>query len=140
MFYFWGEVGQRMHIGEIPQEYAQFEQYNRAYERSHFGESAGGQRVADATIRMFTSWAPRPLRSCVSPVMRALMDDSLMRALGLAPAPRFLKSVLAVGLRLRGRVAHVLNPGPVLRTETKHRSYPSGYKIEAVGPIANSER
>jgi hypothetical protein len=137
MFYFWCEVGRRMHLGEIPEEYDEFEKYNQDYERAHFGSSAPSRRVASAVMRMFAGWAPRPLQPIVGPVMRALMDDPLLHALGLDPAPGLLKNVVALALRSRGNIARRLIKGPILRTELKHRSYPAGYRIEGLGPTAD---
>lgn len=36
MFHFWREVGRRMGIKDIPESYEDFEQFNRAYEQTHF--------------------------------------------------------------------------------------------------------
>jgi ER-bound oxygenase mpaB/B'/Rubber oxygenase, catalytic domain len=135
LFYFWREVGQRMQIRDIPEEYSEFEEYNRSYE-PHFRNNAASERVAYATIQMFAGWAPRPFQGCVLPLMRALMDDSLVAALRLPAAPRLLKQLLRLGLRLRGRISRQLRRSPVLRTEMKHRSYPVGYEIEGLGPTA----
>ncbi|MFN9240490.1 MAG: hypothetical protein ACK6DE_11465, partial [Pseudanabaena sp.] len=35
-FYFYREVGLRMHIRDIPENFDQFEQFNRNYEQKHF--------------------------------------------------------------------------------------------------------
>jgi hypothetical protein len=136
MFHFWREVGIRMNIADIPMEFAEFEKFSAEYERTHFRANPGSQRVAAATMRMFAAWAPAPLRGLVPPIMTALMDAPLRRALELPEPSRGLQRAVALGLRMRGRLAYLLIPGssPSLRTEMKHRTYPEGYTIEALGP------
>ena len=86
-FYFWREVGRRMHIRDIADTYAAFEAYNVEYERTHFRYSAAGSRVAGATRDMFLSWfLPAPLRRPGRPAVYALLDDVLLGAFGF-PRP-----------------------------------------------------
>lgn len=135
MFYFWREVGRRMRIRDLPADYDRFEALNRAYEAEHFRLNVASRRVADATLRMFTSWAPGPLQWAVPPIIRAVMDRPLLEALGSSPAPEWLRGLVGSGLRARGRVAHAFGRGrPRLRTEMRHRTYPGGYVIETLGP------
>ena len=84
---------------------------------------------------MFACWAG-PLRGLVPPVIAALMDEPLRRALELpAPAPA-LRRAVAAALRLRGHLGQTFAPRsrPNLRTTARHRSYPCGYAIETLGP------
>lgn len=137
MLYFWREVGRRMHIRDLPADYAQFEALNQAYEAEHFRSNAASRRVADATLRMFTTWAPQPLQWAVPPMIRAIMDRPLLDALGFSPAPGWLRGLVEAGLRVRGRLAQTIGRGrPILRTEMRHRTYPGSYAIEALGPSA----
>jgi hypothetical protein len=135
MFYFWREVGRRMHIRDVPADYDGFEALNQAYEAEHFRSNAASWRVADSTLRMFASWAPEPLQWVVPPVMRAVMDKPLLDALNFAPAPEWLRALVGFALRARGRIAHAFGRGrPRFRTGMRHRTYPAGYVIEALGP------
>jgi len=135
-FRFWREVGLRMHIREIPADYAEFERYNREFEATRFRFSEGGKRVATATLGMFARWFPWPLKLAVQPIMRALIEPRLAEALGLPVSPRWLRQSAATTLRWRGRIAHALTwrHGAVLRSEQRHRSYPCGVTIEQVVP------
>jgi hypothetical protein len=58
-FYFWCEVGRRMNIRNLPQDYVTFEQFNRDYERQHchFHQSQPARRRG----------YPRAIRELVSP-------------------------------------------------------------------------
>jgi hypothetical protein len=130
-----------MHIRDLPADYDQFEALNRTYEAGHFRWNVASRRVADATLRMFTSWAPGPLQWAVPPMMRAVMDPPLVEALGFTPAPEWLRGLVGAGLRTRGRIAHAFGRGrPSLRTEMRHRTYPRGYVIEALGPSVSAPR
>jgi hypothetical protein len=138
MFYFWREVGARMHIADIPTEFEEFARFSREYERTHFRANPGSQRVAAATVGMFAGWVPWPISRAVPLFMRALMDASLLRALDLLEPPPAIRGLTAGVLRLRGRVAHLLSPSSraILRTSMSHRTYPDGYEIETLGPPA----
>lgn len=141
MFYFWREVGRRMGIRDLPAGYDEFEALNQAYEAEHFRLNAASRRVADATLQMFASWAPAPFQRVVPPVMRAVMDRPLLHALGFTPAPDWLRDLVGYALRGRGRIAHALGRSrPSLRTEMRHRTYPSGYDIERLGPSVSEKR
>jgi hypothetical protein len=125
-FYFWREVGRRMAIRDLPDSYDRFEQFNVDYERAHFGYTEDGHRIAVAT---------RDLRRGRA-IVHALLDEPLLAALGLPrAAPRFRRLVEA-GLRARARAVRRLPPRrrPRLRTLERHRSYPGGYELEALGP------
>ena len=87
MFYFWREVGRRMHIHDLPSDYDQFEALNRAYENDHFRLNAASRRVADATLRMFAGWAPRPLRPLVPAAMRAVIREPERCAASIMTTP-----------------------------------------------------
>jgi hypothetical protein len=135
MFHFWREVGVRMHITDLPATTEEFERLNRDYEATHFRPNPGSQRVAAATTRMFADWAG-PLRGIVPPVIAALMDDPLRRALDLPEPSGTLRWLVAASLRLRGHLGQTFSPKsrPVLRTAGRSRTYPCGYTIETLGP------
>ena len=136
LFQFWREVGLRMRIKDIPESYGEFEQSNQDFERTRFRFTEAGRRVAVSTITMFAGWFPWPLSLAVPPVMHSMVDEPLLRALGLPPAPRWVKALVGTSLRWRGRLVHwfVRRRGPVLRTGMRHRSHPGGYEIEKLGP------
>lgn len=136
MYHFWRAVGERMRIREIPASYDELESYNRAYEQAHFRPTAASHRVVAATVAMFAGWLPWPLSLLVPGAMRAVMDETLLRALNLPPPSRGLCCLAETALRWRGRVAHAWARGrPTFRTEgNRYRSYPCGYDLAQVGP------
>ena len=136
-FVFWREVGRRMGIRDIPADYQEFERFNVDYERERFAYTDEGRAVGLATRDLFLSWFRAP-RGLGAPVVHALMDERLRRAMGFPEPPRAVVAVVEGALRARSRVAGRLPPRrrPRLRTTRRIRSYPSGYAIEELGPAA----
>ncbi|MBI4525223.1 MAG: DUF2236 domain-containing protein [Deltaproteobacteria bacterium] len=136
LFYFWREVGRRMNIKQLPDDYDSFESFNREYERHNFQFTEANKRVGVATLEMFVSWFPRWLSVIVRPALYALLDDPLLEAFGFHPPPRFMRWLVPGVLRLRARLLCWLPfpTRPVLRTQITHRTYPGGYTIERLGP------
>lgn len=137
LFYFWREVGKRMNIQDIPESFAEYEQFNVEYEQSRFRYSDASRRTAEATRNLFLSWLlPKPLWKLGEPFVYALMDDKLCAAFGFPPPPPFTRSFVENALRLRARIVRQLPERrlPFFRSEMTHRSYPNGYRTEELGP------
>src|SRR5205814_1580137 len=83
--HFWREVGRRMDIRDIPDDYDVYDHFNQEYERTRFRFTEANRRVGTETIEMFARWFPRPLRSAVRRSMVALMDPPLLEAFGFTP-------------------------------------------------------
>lgn len=136
MFYFWREIGKRMHIREIPADYAELERYNLEYEREHYRFTESNRRIGTATRDLFTSWFPRWTHPVVKRCIYAVLDETLIEAFGFPQPSRFMRWLVAVALKTRARLLRLLPKPrrPVLRTEMKPPSYPEGYRIEELGP------
>jgi hypothetical protein len=140
MFYFWREVGRRMNIQDLPDDYDTFERYNREYERKQFRFTEASRRVGMATRELFAGWFPALLRPLVRRAIHALLEDSLIAAFGFPPPSRAMRGLVLAALKLRAGVLRWL-PGrkrPYLRSEEPHRSYPHGHRIEDLGPQAEA--
>lgn len=136
LFYFWREVGRRMKIVDLPEDYETFERFNRDYERQHFRYTEANARVGGATVNLFAGWAPRPVSPLVRTAIYALLDEPLIEAFGFPrPSPVTARLVPAL-LKARAAIAGLLPPRrtPRLRTEMGQPTYPSGYAIEQLGP------
>jgi hypothetical protein len=143
MFHFWREVGRRMNIRDIPEDFETFERFNIDYEEKNYRFSEANRRIGTETIEMFARWFPRPVRFLVRKSMVALMDPPLIEAFGFAPPSRLMRWLVREALGLRAVVLLKFWPRrkkPFLRTEGKHRSYPQGYVIENLGPAAEPEK
>lgn len=135
-FHFWREVGRRMGIRDIPEEYAAFESWSTEYERTHFRENDCSRIVGNATLEVFAHWFPAPLRSAARAVVRAAIGEDMRRCFGMAPPPRGLDAAVDAALRLR---ALALNFRPARRSpefdvDKQWRSYPRGYTRKDIGP------
>ncbi len=137
-YYFWREIGRRMGIRDIPESLAAFDQFNRDFEAAEFRYSPDNEIIALATRNLFLSWfLPKSLRWVGAPFIHALLDDRLLGAVGLKPAPRWMQAVVRGAVRLRGRLEGLLPPRrkPRLLTQIRARTYPDGYAISELGAV-----
>ena len=135
-FYLWRDIGQRMGIKDIPPTAAELEAFNLAYEAEHFRFNDASQRIGEATLGLFLSWFPRPLKPLVRQAVYALLDAPCRRSFGFPdPEPR-LASVAVATLRGTAQLKRFLpkRRRPLFRTDLRYRSYPEGYEIERLGP------
>jgi hypothetical protein len=136
LFHFWREVGVRMGIRDIPEDYSLFERYNVDYEKAHYRFTETNRRVGTATRDLFKSWFPGFLGPAVEWSIYAILEEPLLVAFGFPSPPRLLRGVVAGSLRMRGRLLRLLprRTRPVLRTSMCPRSYPEGYDVTRLGP------
>lgn len=136
MFHFWREVGRRMGIRDLPVDYASFEQFSQDYERREFAPVESNRRIAEATLGMFCRWFPRPLRPLVRRGMLATMDAPLLDAMLLPRPGPLTRALTTLVLRARSHLLRLIprRKQPLLRTHMRHRTYPTGYEINRLGP------
>ena len=135
-FYFWTELGRRMGIRDMPGSFEAFDAFNRAYEKAQFRYSPDNEVIAVATRNLMLSWVlPRPLWGVGAPFVHALIDDELLAAVGLRPAPKWLQRLVRGSVWLRGRFLRLLPPRrrPRLLTHEPNRTYKHGYTIGELG-------
>jgi hypothetical protein len=135
-FEFWREVGRRMAIRGIPDEYTELERLNEEYERERFRRTEATERVGRATRDMFLSWFPGLPKRFGSRGIYALMDERLLDAFGFPHPPRALRTAVESALRTRGRIVALLPPrrSPRLRTRRRTRTYGREWQLETLGP------
>jgi hypothetical protein len=135
-FHYWMAIGRRMGIKELPDSLSAFEAFNRAFEREHFRFAPSNARIAEATRALLLGmYLPRALWPLGKPLVAALIDEPLLRAVGFATPPGWLRSVAAGALRLKAAAQRALPPRrrPYLFTAAAYPSYPDGYQIEDLG-------
>lgn len=127
--------GELMGIKHLPTTYDGYLTLLVDYERQHFAHTPAATRLAEASIRIAREVAPPPLKPLIRRVTIAMFDEPLRRALGMPRQPAWFVRAVHVGLRLRGRL---LRLAPPRRTPYLHRptTYPSGHRLEDLGPIA----
>jgi hypothetical protein len=135
-FHFWREVGRRMAITSIPESYEEFERYNVEYELERFTRTRAAERVGAATRDMFLAWFPWLPKRFGRPAVYAVMDDRLLDAFGFPHPSRALRRAVEGALRARARAVRLLPPRrhPRIRTTMRRRSYPTGWRLERLGP------
>jgi hypothetical protein len=131
-------LGRHMGIRDLPETFLDFAALLDRYEQEHFAYDAAGRAVADATLRLFTTFpknrlAPRRLMYRFS---YALMDDRLLRAFRYPHPSRVDRAVARAALRARGRYVRTRPPRmqPLFARQLPQvRGYPDGYDVTTLG-------
>jgi hypothetical protein len=135
-YYLWREIGRRMGIRDIPGSLDALERFNVAFEREHFRYSEANQRLALSTRNLMLGWVlPRPLWPLGAVLMHAMLDEPMLRAVGLPSPPAWARSLVTGFMRLRAGVLRRLPPRrrPRLITRMPTPTYPNGYSIDQLG-------
>jgi hypothetical protein len=135
-FEFWREVGRRMAIWEIPDQYAELERFNDEYERERFRRTEATERVGHATRDMFLAWFPGLTRRFGSQAIYALMDERLLDAFGFPRPPLALRTAIESSLLARGRLVaqFPVRRSPRHRTLRRTKTYGREWQLEELGP------
>lgn len=136
---FFTELGSRMNITSMPATYEQAEGFFDHYETTHVAPSPQGQHLMDATVQVFQSRLPAPLRPLAKQLISTMLDDDrLTQALGLPRSTRLSQTALKSGLAVRNAI-HRRRP---LKTqphftpgEAGTTLYPNGYSLNQIGPV-----
>lgn len=135
---FYRELGQRMHITDLPTSYAQAERVLDAYEARCVTYSDAGAGLMQATQTVMAEQLPGPLKPAASWLTRLILDDHVAHAVGLRPAPRAGRALLRLigavrgrtGSRRQLRAASWFRPGRAVEGV-----YPDGYRLDDLGPV-----
>lgn len=133
---YYRNLGVKMGIKDIPEDFAGFDTFNRAYEAEHFRYADTNAEIANLTRDLLLSfYLPKTLIPLGRPVVHALCDAPLRKAMGFPTPPRWLDMLIHTGLRVRAFVLRLL---PARRTPRNltgrpRPSYPGGYRIEELG-------
>ncbi|MBT9383410.1 DUF2236 domain-containing protein [Pseudooceanicola sp. CBS1P-1] len=129
-------LGRRMGITDIPGTYAEIEAFAAAHEAAHQRYADTNAEVARQTRDLLLSfYLPKGLVPLGRPLIHALCDPGLRRAMDMPDPPRALEALVLGALRLRARVLRRLPPRrrPRRITARRRASYPRGYRIEELG-------
>jgi hypothetical protein len=135
-FYFFREVGVRMHLKDLPDSLPAFANFAKAYEQRHFAYADTNRKVADATLNVVKGWMPFFLKPFIKPIMTCFLDDAMLQAFGYAAPPVWLKAGVKIAMKLRAGVLRYITfkSYPYFITNERNRTYPKGYEIEHLGP------
>lgn len=139
-FHYYLEVGRRMGIRDVPGDFDEFRAFKTAYERDRFVYRETNERVGNATVNLFCSWVPAPLRPLARLSVYGLLDDDVRRAFGFPAAPGWLTRTEVVALRARAAVVRLLPPrrnSALLGVRSRsYPGYPDGYRPADLGAPA----
>lgn len=134
---FYRELGQRMHITDLPRSYAEAERVLDEYEDRFIAYSDAGASLMQATQTVMAEQLPGPLKPSATWLTRLILDEHVAHAVGLRPAPRTGRLLL----RLIGTVRRLTGRRRQLRADSWFRPgrtiedvYPDGYELTDLGP------
>ncbi|MFC9789629.1 oxygenase MpaB family protein [Rhodococcus sp. NPDC127528] len=137
-FHFYREVGLRMGIREIPDDFQELYRFKTDYEHDHFRYTDDNHAIGTYTRDLFCSWFPRVIRPAVGVGVNAMLDPMMLSAFGFRAAPAWIRSAADVALVGRARVL-VLFPRRA-RSKSTHQpgnrtypGYPVGYRPSDLG-------
>lgn len=133
------DIGRRMGIRDIPTDADAFEAFNRETEARRFRYHATNARIGTVTRDLLLGfYLPRALIPLGRPVVHALMDPPLRRAMGFADPPRWVGRGLMAAMATRRAILRVLpaRRRPRFVTARRRQTYPGGYRIDMLGTFA----
>ncbi|MGZ0200429.1 oxygenase MpaB family protein [Streptomyces sp. RM1] len=129
-------LGRHMGIPDLPKTYEEFETLLDTYEEANFGWDEGARRVSDATLRLMSSWYPRPLAPLLRTGVLALLDEPLLCAFRYEKPGAATVALVRRAVRARGRVVRLLPPRRAphfARQNWEIKGYPNGYRVADLG-------
>lgn len=136
-FYVWKQIGERMHIENIPNSITEFKKYHDDYEAKYFEYSEANYKVARATEDLMLSWyLPKFMFEAARPFLHAVMEPHLLKAFNYKEPGEVLRALATRTLRARSYAESLIpRTTPYIRTrDHKHKAYPNGYTMEDLGP------
>lgn len=136
LFYFFKAVGERMNIKDIPNSLDEFAQFVEAYEKTNFIPVETNTAVGNATINIVKGWMPFFAKPLVLPVMKCLLDEKMLAALGYSTPSSLLKPMVLASMKLRAWSLRKISfkKYPSFVTTEYNRTWPKGYSINQLGP------
>jgi len=135
-YQFYSDLGRRMGLIDIPSTYAELEAFLDAYDDAHMRDDEAGVHLMQASRELLTERFPRWLRPVADRCAGAMLDPRLRRAVRISEPSGPVRLITDVLLRLQSTRARRRRPQgrPSFDPDAAVRSYPSGYKIEDLGP------
>ena len=136
---FFAELGTRMGLQDIPNDFAGAEDFLDSYEQEYVAASPAGLSLMSSTLGVLRGRLPAPVRPATELILSAMLEDERQSAaLGLPKPNPFVAKTLAGLLKIKAAVS---SRRP-LRTTARFRpglsgssQYPSGYTLQDLGPV-----
>lgn len=143
IFIYYREVGKRMNIQNIPEDMDAFEAFHHQYEKDNFVFAESNKEIAGYTINLLLGfYLPQFLFFLGRPFVPCFMDELLIKAMGIKPAPKLLQKTVNALMRGRAFILSLLpeRKTPHLITKVKRPTYPEGYAIEELGTFPQTRK
>ena len=143
VFLFFREVGKRMNIKDIPEDYDTFEKFHKQFEQDNFKYSETNQEIGKYTRSLILSfYIPKFLAFAGRPFVACFMDEPLISAMGFRRPPKILRGIVNGAMGLRAGFVKLLpeRKTPLLGTEVRRPTYPDGYKIKELGTHPQADK
>ena len=126
-----------MHIQHIPSSLQEYQKWVQDYERANVVLQETNTAVGNSTVNIVKGWMPFFAKPFVFPVMKCLLDEDMLKALGYTQPSPVLKAFVKGGMKLRalGLRYITFKKYPSFFTTEKNRTYPKGYRTEELGPV-----
>jgi hypothetical protein len=136
---FFRELGERIHISDIPVTFEAAEKFFDDYERRRVAPSAAGKTLMGATVQVFQSMQPRLLHPVTERMIATMLDDAqLAAALGLPRSTWWSRLALNAGMSVRNAIRRHTPLSTVpsfIPGQAASPVYAEGYKLADIGPL-----
>ena len=134
-FYFWREVGVRMHLQNLPETYEAFEEFNRQFKQERVRSTRATRMVGNAVIDAFVKKFAYPLQPLMRQFVYFASDWAIHKSFGTQPPSPFVAAALHHTLRLRADIyRYFLNRRKAFfPIDHPMDTYQKGYKLSQVG-------
>jgi hypothetical protein len=136
---FFRELGERMHISDIPATFEEAEIFFDDYERRRMRPSTAGRTLMSATVQVFQSMQPRLLHPLTKRMIATMLDDAqLTKALGLPPSTWWSRLGLNAGMSVRNVIRRRTPLSTVpsfIPGQAAPPAHPQGYDLADIGPL-----
>lgn len=139
LYHYYRQMGQALHIQDIPDSFAAFWQWRLAYEQENQQFAPSNHQVAMGLINAAKAFVPAPVRPWLPPVIATLLGAPLRQYLGLKHPPVIFQWLVRGLFRLRAiwlRFFTIWDKQDFRESSfiTRFLTYPHGYQLHLVGP------
>ncbi len=136
LWHFWRGMARHMSLGEPAATPQELHNWMIEFERRNYAPSAAGHAVAQALMKDWERWFPRPLKRRSHGMMLAVWDDQLRSALQLPDPPRWATKLM----RFQAQQLMITAPYrvvPVDRTWTRQwgRRFGADFRLDGLDPM-----
>ena len=129
------DMGTAMRITDMPASFEEFCELLDKYEAEYFAYEPANERVARSTLEMMVGWYPRPARPVMRALVPGLLDEPVLRAVGLELPRARTRRVADAAMRGRARAVRRM---PARRDgrpfEPRIRTYSTEPPTQQLGP------